>query len=152
MQWEVEPVQLISSPALFIFILWDKSIQPLGWSPHLRSLPSHPIHLSCAQRVEFSFLHKTHIQFSIPAQNFTWISHCLDDEVHFLVLTFSHSLDTYVLVYVHICVYVCEICTYVPGIATKELGLSSGVFRLLKLYLCPIILLATYVKHLYFKV
>ncbi|TEA31545.1 hypothetical protein DBR06_SOUSAS9110071, partial [Sousa chinensis] len=50
-----------------------------------------------------------------------------DDEVHFLVLTFSHSLDTYVLVYVHIYVYMCEICTYVPGIATKELGLSFGI-------------------------
>eukprot|EP00069_Balaena_mysticetus_P021008 bmy_02953T0 len=44
-----------------------------------------------------------------------------DDEVHFPVLTFSHSLDMYVLVYVHVYVHTCEICTYVPSIATEEL-------------------------------
>ena len=62
----------------------------------------------------FSFLHKTRFRFLIPAQNFTSVSHCLDDEVNFLVLTFGHSLDRHVYIrkYMCVCLYACM--KYVP--------------------------------------
>ena len=95
-----------------LYTVWEVYLTFGLVSPAVVS-PFSSIHL-CAHRVEFRFLHKTHFQFLIPAQNFTSVSHCLNDEVHFLVLTFGHSLDRHVYIckYRCVCLYACV--KYVP--------------------------------------